>query len=59
MGVCIYIYMRCEVFGPEKKCLAPPLPKNPQFAADTLPAPRPLPAFPPGAPPPLPSCDFQ
>ena len=30
-------------FGPEKKYLAPPPPKkNPQFAADTLPAPRPL-----------------
>ena len=28
-------------FGPEKKYSAPPL-KNPQFAADTLPAPRPL-----------------
>ena len=29
-------------FGPEKKYLAPAPPKNPQFAADTLPAPRPL-----------------
>ena len=30
-------------FGPEKKYLAP-LPTIPQFAADTLPAPRPLPS---------------
>ena len=29
-------------FGSEKKCLAPPPKKNPQFAADTLSAPRPL-----------------
>ena len=29
-------------FGPEKKYLAPPSQKIPQFAADTLPAPRPL-----------------
>ena len=41
-----------DISAPKKKYLAPPL-KIPQFAADTLPAARPLPAFPP------PSWDFQ
>ena len=37
-------------FGPEKKYLAPPPPPIPQFAADTLPPPRPSPSW---RPPPL------
>ena len=32
-------------FGPDKKIFSPPPRKIPQFAADTLPAPRPLPSW--------------
>ena len=43
-----------DISAPKKKNLAPP-PPIPKFAADTLPAPRPLPSWRP----PPPSCDFQ
>ena len=38
-------------FGPEKKIFRSPPPKNPQFGADTLPAPRALPLLKPPPPP--------
>ena len=54
--VCSELPFHCSdtwwTFRPEKKYLAPP-PAIPQFAADTLPAPQPLPGEPP------PPWDFQ